>query len=261
MSTTGSADSPPRTSAAPAVATRAPGSFTARAWEATADVRAAIESLAFLRQLADGSLALEAFAHYLEQDTIYLIGYARALALLAAKAPHPEQAAFWARAAATAATAEGLLHADLLREPALGAATRARGGDRAEASPTTLGYVSYLVATAATEPYPVAVAAVLPCFWVYADVGARLSATSAGADAHPYKRWVQAYGDPAFQTSAQDACDVADTCATDNAQQDAAMLTAFTTATRYELEFWRSAHTQERWPGLDHDVPTPTVTP
>ncbi len=234
------------------VAERPAGSFTARTWEATAGVRAAIDALPFLRELADGTLAVEAFAHYLEQDAIYLVGYARALALLAARAPDPEQSGLWARSAAAAATEEGALHADLLSEPALGAATRARGGARAEPSPTTLGYVSYLVATAATAPYPVGVAAVLPCFWVYADVGARLSAaasaTSGGGDAHPYRRWVDAYGDPAFQAGAQGACDVADACAAAHAQEDAAMLAAFTTATRYELQFWRAAHAQERWP-------------
>lgn len=235
-----------------AVPQRPAGSFTARAREATAEVRAAIDALAFLRELASGTLAVGSFAHYLEQDAIYLAGYARALALLSARAPDPEQSAFWARSAATAATAEGALHADLLADPALGAATRARGGERAEPSPTTLGYVSYLVATAATAPYPVAVAAVLPCFWVYADVGARLSAaasaTSGGGDAHPYRQWVDAYGDPAFQAGARGACEVADACAAADAQQDAAMLAAFTTATRYELQFWRAAHAQERWP-------------
>lgn len=231
--------------------TRPAGSFTARAWEATADVRAAIDALPFLRELASGTLAVGAFAHYLEQDALYLAGYARALALLAARAPNAEQSAFWARSAAAAATEEGALHADLLADPTLGAGTRERDGARAEASPTTLGYVSYLVATAATAPYPVGVAAVLPCFWVYADVGARLSAAASSVGAqHPYRRWVQAYGDPAFQAGATGACDVADACAGASGQEHAAMLAAFVTATRWELQFWRAAHAREAWPDL-----------
>lgn len=231
---------------------RPAGSFTARAWEATTEVRAAIDALPFLRELASGTLAVGAFAHYLEQDALYLTGYAKALALLAAGAPDPGQAAFWARSAAAAATEEGALHADLLADPVLGAGTRERAGARADPSPTTLGYVSYLVATAATAPYPVGVAAVLPCFWVYADVGARLSAAASSVGVqHPYQRWVQAYGDPAFQASASDACDVADACSglDTGVDLDAALL-AFTTATRYELEFWRAAHAQETWPDL-----------
>lgn len=72
------------------------------------------------------------------------------------------------------------------------------------------------MATEATAPHPVAVAAV-PCFRVYADVGARLwaaaSRESATGAQHPCRRWVEAYGDPASQAGADGACDAADACA------------------------------------------------
>lgn len=242
------------TAAVDPTSSRPAGSFTARAWQATADVRAAVDRLPFLVELTDGTLDPAAFAHYLEQDAIYLAAYARALALIAARAPDPSQAAFWARAAAAAAVEEGVLHADLLADADLGRGARERGGDPASASPTTLGYASWLVATAATEPYPVAVAAVLPCFWVYADVGARLgaAATADSAVPHPFRAWIAAYGDPEFARGARDACEVTDACAPETGTAlEAAMLAAFVTATRFELEFWRAAHVQEAWPALD----------
>jgi thiaminase/transcriptional activator TenA len=216
--------------------------FTEDAWAATATLRTAIEELAFLAELADGTLAPAAFRHYLEQDALYLAGYAKALALLAARADDPDAAAFWADSASVTRTVETALHADLLGSELLAPAS-------AELlhSPSCLGYVSYLVATAATASYEVAAAAVLPCYWVYADTGVRLAATARSTPGHPYARWVATYDDPGFQESTRRARELVDDAAAAAPSQVPAMHRAFALATRYELEFWRSAHEQETW--------------
>jgi thiaminase (transcriptional activator TenA) len=219
--------------------------FSERAWAATADLREAIDRLPFLAELGAGTLAPEAFRHYLEQDALYLEGYARALALLAARAPDPAAAAFWATSAAQCGAVETQLHADLLGSGALG--EPAPDAAPPVESPTCLGYVSYLVATAATAPYAVATAAVLPCYWVYAHVGRRLAAEAAAAPGHPYRRWVEAYGAPSFQAGARTARGLADAAAAAAAQDLDAMHRAFAVAVRYELAFWAAAHTWESW--------------
>ncbi|WP_432483746.1 TenA family protein [Kineococcus esterisolvens] len=221
-------------------------SFTDEAWERTAHLRAAIDDCRFLRELGDGTLDPGVFRHYLEQDEIYLAGYGRALSLLASRAPDVASAAFWASSAHGAAVVETALHGDLLGSGALPPAD-----GPAHASPTTLGYVSYLVATAATAPYPVAAAAVLPCFWVYADVARRLarSATAvldAGAD-HPYARWVAAYDAEEFHTSVATARRLVDEAA-EGLGDVRALHEAFATATRYEFLFWETALHREDWP-------------
>ncbi|WP_236826543.1 MULTISPECIES: TenA family protein [unclassified Blastococcus] len=216
--------------------------FSERAWAATADLRRAIDELPFLAELADGTLAPEVFRHYLEQDAVYLGSYARALALLAARAPDAQAAAFWAGSAQTCGAVETELHADLLGTDLLGEPDGAP-----VASPTCLAYTSYLVATAATAPYPVAAAAVLPCYWVYADVGARLAPVARAAPDHPYRRWVATYDAAPFQEATVTARRLADAAARSAPGQEPAMLTAFAVATRYELEFWRAAHAREGW--------------
>ena len=216
--------------------------FTDDAWARTAGLRTAIEELAFLTELGEGTLAPAAFRHYLEQDALYLAGYAKALALLAARAPDPDAAAFWANSAAVTRTVETALHTDLLGSELLSPPS-------AELlhSPSCLGYVSYLIATAATESYAVAAAAVLPCYWVYADTGVRLAATARSTPGHPYARWVATYDDPAFQESTRQARALVDAAADASPADVPGMHRAFALATRYELEFWRSAHTQEAW--------------
>jgi thiaminase (transcriptional activator TenA) len=210
--------------------------FSADAWARTAELRSEIEQLAFLAELGEGTLAPAAFRHYLEQDALYLAGYAKALALLAARAPDAAAASSWALSSHTTTVVEAQLHRDLLEE--------ARG---IEHSPSCLAYVSYLIACAATEPYPVAAAAVLPCFWVYADTGARLAVTARAAADHPYLRWVAAYDDPAFQSATRRARELVDAAAAAAPGEVPAMHRAFAIATRYELQFWRSAHVREGW--------------
>ncbi len=220
--------------------------FTDDLWAGTADLRRAIEELEFLEQLGDGTLPLEDFAFYLRQDALYLAGYAKALALLSARAPNSEAAAFWASSAHTAAVVETSLHSGILTQISDANIVE-------EHSPTCLGYVSYLVATAATASYPVASAAVLPCFWIYADVAARLASSASALLAadpdHPYATWVATYDRDEFQASVRTARRLVDeAAATATKTEREAMAVTFTTASRYELLFWHSALQRQPWP-------------
>ncbi|MGI4895154.1 MAG: TenA family protein [Janthinobacterium lividum] len=221
-------------------------SFTEAAWQRTTNLRTAIEGSQFLRDLGAGTLDAATFRHYLEQDVLYLAGYGRALALLAARAPDVESCGFWAGSAQGASLVETSLHADLLGSGALPA-----GDAEPVASPTTRGYVSYLLATAATAPYPVAAAAVLPCFWVYADVASRLARSAAdvlraGVD-HPYARWIATYDAAEFHTSVATARALVDAAAQGCSDLEP-LHEAFALATRYEFLFWETALTHEDWP-------------
>ncbi|GAA3193727.1 hypothetical protein GCM10020255_094480 [Rhodococcus baikonurensis] len=60
--------------------------FTDRLWAETKVLRESIDSLEFLRRLGDGTLPLDAFRTYIEQDKLYLEGYSKALSLVAAHA-------------------------------------------------------------------------------------------------------------------------------------------------------------------------------
>ncbi|WP_438472149.1 TenA family protein [Rhodococcus erythropolis] len=222
--------------------------FTDRLWAETKVLRESIDSLEFLKRLGDGTLPLDAFRTYIEQDKLYLEGYSKALSLVAAHAPDPQSAGFWSNSASTAATVESALHDGLLTGGTLPA-----GSGRLEHSQACLGYVSYLTATAATAPYPVSAAAVLPCFWIYAEVGRDLAASARevlDADpSHPYAQWVTTYDAPEFHESVAQArvlVDAAAEAATETERE--AMSEAFRIASRYELMFWDSALHQQPWP-------------
>src|SRR5699024_7813007 len=106
-----------------------------------------------------------AFEFYLAQDALYLGRYSRALAALAARSHEAEAQVFWSGAATDCLTVEAALHRSWLG-----------GGEEPSPSPVTSAYTDFLLATALGEDRAVGVAAVLPCFWLYAHVGAQLPA-------------------------------------------------------------------------------------
>ncbi|RBP68211.1 thiaminase /4-amino-5-aminomethyl-2-methylpyrimidine deaminase [Brevibacterium sanguinis] len=239
----------------------AAGPATADLWDEVRPIIDRIEALPFLGQLADGSLDPVAFTNYITQDSIYLTGYAKAMSFLAARADDRSQSRFWASSAAEAITVEEVMHEELLADSRLATARQTLLGDAVEAvpSPTTLGYVSFLVATAAARSYGEGVAGVLPCFWVYAHMG-KVLIERAGhmSEDHPYRAWVQTYDSPEFDESTRQAVRVLEQeLQSAPAEQAAAMRAAFEQACVYELHFWASAHALQDW---DHAVFAPAVT-
>lgn len=212
--------------------------FTEEAWASTEGIRAQIETLPFLEQLETGSLPREIFENYMGQDALYLTEYARALAACAAQSTDPEHIMFWSRAAAGAIEEERALHA-----------THVVDFSAVEPSPTTVAYTSYELALISAGSLPVLAASVLPCFWIYDDVGTRLKARVEPLEGHPYADWISAYGDPEFHELTETAKRVVDElAATASEQTRAAMHAAYRRASQYEWMFWDSAYRQERWP-------------
>lgn len=170
-----------------------PELIAARWWATTADVRAAIDASAFVASLADGTLGADAFAWYIAQDAVYLSEYARVLAHASALAPTSAEQGFWAAAANGAITTELALHARWLPDD----------GRAAPPSAVTTAYLNHLLAPAAAGAYDELVAAALPCFWIYCDVGERL--LKHASPGHPYGAWLETYGDPAFRDLTDEA--------------------------------------------------------
>lgn len=217
------------------------------AWRAVRPIYDAILEHPFVAQLRSGELDQQVFLRYLLDDARYLAGYARALALVATRLPDTRDVAVMSRSAAGAVDAERILHATLLGEHGIDV------DEPGEPTPTCRLYVSSLIADATIEPVEVSVAAVLPCFRVYAEVGA---AIGAGTDAdHPYAAWIATYADPDFAAVVRDVEALADRLA---AQAGAGvveqMLTAYVRSTRLEWMFWDASWRAERWPQVSRSV-------
>jgi hydroxymethylpyrimidine/phosphomethylpyrimidine kinase len=216
--------------------------FTTEAWEAIADWRSAVEGMPFIRSLADGSLPADAFAFYLWQDAAYLTEFSRVLSTASILAPHPDAQRFFASSAHIALEVELGLHRDWL------SAHPVDGGEPGP-SPVTAAYTNHLLAASVGGSYPVIVAAVLPCYWLYAYIGEALVKAAGDLGEHPYQRWIATYGDPAFQESADTARRLVDEAAAPaDASTRRSMLDAFVRSAMYEYLFFDQALTKPQWP-------------
>lgn len=208
-------------------------------WQEVAGIRAGIDELPFIRALADGSLERTPFLSYLAQDALYLRDYARVLAEAARLAPTSAEQAFWAESAHGSIVGELELHASWLTpSQGVSAATFA-----AEPSAVTTAYLDHLRSIAFGGDYGEIVAAVLPCFWLYTDLGRRLHTGELGEYAtdpqHPYASWLATYADPAFERATRTAIEYATAAAAvADADTRARMRRAFVSSSAHELAFF-----------------------
>lgn len=207
------------------------GPWTAALWAAGGETWHQILDLPFVRALGDGTLDEDLFAFYLDQDALYLRDYSRALATLSARADTAEAQVHWAAGAHEAIAAESQLHEGWL-------ANRARLGGP---SPITMGYTNFLRASAAGDDYVVGAAAILPCYWLYEEVGAVLSSQN-HAD-HPYAEWLSMYGGEEFAADvARSLAEVERAFETASPAQRVRAARAYLSACVYEREFFDQAH-------------------
>ena len=217
--------------------------FSEAAWQKTAALRAAIGRPPFITELTAGSLARARFQTYITQDALYLGQFSRALTLAAAKAPDAQLVQQFAHSAVGAVAVEQALHEKYLREFGVDPASVAT----AEPSPDCLAYTSFLLATAHQEPWPVLVAALLPCFRIYWDAGCTIAANAARDN--PYRAWIDTYANPDFGASVQRMMTTADRAAEEATPAvRERMLAAYVRASQYEWLFWDAAYLQRGWP-------------
>ena len=181
--------------------------FSEQAWQQTAPLRGAIHAMPFNAELAAGTLSRARFQGYIVQDALYLGEYSRVLALAAARGPDTATLRSFAESALEAVAVEQILHERYLTDFGIDPSDLAR----AEPSPDCLGYTSFLLATAYHEPWEVLLAALLPCFWLYWDVGNAIARVA--APDNPYRAWIDTYADEGFGNAVKAVIGMTDTAA------------------------------------------------
>jgi thiaminase/transcriptional activator TenA len=218
-------------------------SFAADLWSGVTDIYAAILEHPFVTGLADGSLPRESFEFYVIQDALYLRQYAQALATVASRAPDPGETEMFARHAAGIVAVEMSLHTSLLADLDIDPAAAAD----AELAPTTLAYTSYLIATATGASYGEGVGAVLPCYWIYWEVGKHL--LERGSPDPRYQRWIDTYAAEEFGDEAREVIAVTDRLGKEIAAVERQRIHRhFRATSRYEWMFWDMGYRRESWP-------------
>jgi thiaminase (transcriptional activator TenA) len=215
--------------------------FTDRLWQEITPIYDAILAHPLLAELADGSLSRERFVFYMQQDGLYLQDFARTLGLAGVRSPDAATVQAYLDFGSVAVTVERALHESYFAEFGVSEAV--------EKAPACFAYTNYLLATGAVGSYAEVVAALLPCFWIYREVGNHIYRTAAkGLESNPYRRWIETYAGDSYDAAVESALSITNRVAASVTQEDRErMVTAFRTSSRLEWQFWDSAYRLEAW--------------
>lgn len=103
-----------------------------------------------------------------------------------------------------------------------------------------MAYTDYLMATASTASLEEGIAAVLPCFWIYREVGRALSLRAQANN--PYISWIESYSSEALSEGTDQAIAILDEIAEGASEEGRIrMESAFNRSALFELRFFEGA--------------------
>ena len=191
----------------------------------------------FTDAMADGSLPQAAFRHYLVQDYLFLIEFARAYALAVYKSRELADMRDAAAGMSAILDVEMNLHVTLCASWDLTPADL----EQTRAAPETLAYTRYVLDTGMRGDLLALHVALAPCVIGYAEIGTRLAAIENKSGlANPYAVWIDEYAGPAYQEVASTARSRLERLHARYATpaRDAELIRIFAEATRLEASFW-----------------------
>lgn len=193
---------------------------------------------AFVEGLRDGTLPRESFLHYLVQDYLYLVHFARAWALAMTKAETLEEMRHCAATTQALIDDELRLHTRICAEAGISESTL----QSAEERPATLAYTRYVLDAGHAGGFLDLMAALAPCVMGYGEIGARLLASDPAPD---YADWIETYGGGDYQELCSRVGTLIDEAVRlrlgERAEASPSwprLCQRFTTATRLEVGFW-----------------------
>ena len=192
----------------------------------------------FVTGLTHATLDKDTFGFYVNQDSLYLSEYKKALVAVGSKCHKPEDTQFFYEAATGIIQVEDALHKEFLEAQYI----------NSEPSPTCELYNSYLSRIVHNESVEVGAAAVLPCFTIYKEVGDFILETQENKGSNPYQAWIDTYASDEFALAVEQAINIVNTYAlTASPQSLAKMEEVFIKTSQLEWMFWDSAFKQEAW--------------
>ncbi|MGX9519533.1 thiaminase II [Vibrio sp. CyArs1] len=193
----------------------------------------------FVKQLAVGTLAQQAYLHYLKQDFLFLKQYARAYALAIYKAKT------LAQMREAVPSVEALLNSEIghhvtycqqwgITEADMEAEVEDFG---------TVAYTRYVLDAGMTGELVDLYAALAPCAIGYAVIGDNLlKSADTMLEDNPYRSWIELYGSEEFQSGVHTSIKRLDALLKDidlQSQRAQEIIHVFKTATRMEIAFWQ----------------------
>jgi len=187
---------------------------------------------------------MERFSYFILQDYVYLLDFAQVLCHGGAKSPDLETLELFCRHALGAVEVERSFHASFGKS--LGFSRQEL--DNVSKGPVTRAYIDHLQAVARGGTLGELVAAVLPCYWIYGEVGRRLY-KSRPATPKIYREWIETYASDQFWQPVREQINLVNRFGAEASRAEKTrMMQNFILSSRYEFNFWQQAYGLEQWP-------------
>lgn len=205
-------------------------SWSKEVWKKSAGIYNSILDLEFLKELSEGTLSNHAFARYIAQDEIYLKNYYKQMYMLADLMGEEQDRNLFLSFAQSGMEGEKALHDMLIEKYGI--------DTEVEASRVTDGYNAHICEGIATGNPCIALASVLPCMWIYNQVGLHILNHSK-LESNPYKEWILEYGQEEFTTGVNKVLKMIDVWAAKADKETREMMDHYyLKAALYEYAFW-----------------------
>lgn len=209
--------------------------YSKHVWENVSPIIDAIIEHPFNQELSSGTLSEDVFAYYIEQDARFLRDFALSHAIIATKVPPEFILSFLQLAVGSFVEEQEIVH-EYFKKIYNFSST-------GKITPATLSYTSYLLRTCSLEPVEVGVAAILPCFWVYREVGLTIAKNSTSDNR--FARWIETYASTDFSNTVDEVIHIFDLLAAKTTPEiRERMNEAFYNTTVLEWHFWNDAYHQ-----------------
>ncbi|RTR33903.1 thiaminase II [Robertmurraya yapensis] len=222
------------------------GKFTERLLENVQPIWEKNHNHPFVQELGNGSLTREKFIHYMKQDYVYLIDYAKLFAAAVTKTRDLETMEKFAQ----------ILHETLHFEMELHRQYAAEFGitreelEATKPTPVNLAYTRYMLNVAQNGNLVEIVSCLLPCAWDYWEIGKLLRKQYGDKiEDNPYKKWIETYDSETFGEGAKWLIDLMDKLAEGLPERELATLEEhFQITSKYEYLFWEMNYLEQDWP-------------
>jgi thiaminase/transcriptional activator TenA len=206
--------------------------FSEYLWQKTKPIYKEIINHPFNVELADGTLDYERFHFYMKQDARYLVDFSRVLALIAGKATEAPLIHQFLNFSLGALIAEREIYTQFLRSDCKG---------DIDPTPACVAYTRYLLSTVTTASMEESLAAILPCFWSYREMGRDL--VQQVKPDHPYALWIQTYSSPESSENTDQIIAMLDNMAKHCSQKLLTLMKeTFERCFLFEWHFWNDAY-------------------
>ena len=195
----------------------------------------------FVQGIANGTLELEKFKFYMLQDAYYLKHYTKLLAMLAAKATEDEDIAYFLETANFIREAELELHRTTFKELQV----TEEELEKFEPAPAAYNYVSHMYQAFYTGTIADAYAAILPCPWLYQEIGVALR--EAKPNVTLYQQWIDLYASAEMEQTIAKQKAMMNRFARMPGNDERELVAHFKRSCYYEWQFWEMSWTRQDW--------------